>query len=68
MFTEELKLANFRMPISLLAELEEARFALGKSTLADLVRQALRDYLVANAEPIKAYRKLRAKHGTRGEV
>jgi metal-responsive CopG/Arc/MetJ family transcriptional regulator len=66
-FTEELKLANFRMPVSLLAELDEARFALGKATIAELVRQALRAYLDANAEPIKAYRKLREKHPSRGE-
>jgi hypothetical protein len=66
-FTEELKLANFRMPVSLLAELDEARFALGNATVADLVRQALRAYLAANAETIREYRKLREKHPSRGK-
>ena len=62
-FAEELKLTNFRLPVSLLEELDDARFALGKSTLAELVREALRKYLDENAVAVQEYRKFRKKHG-----
>ena len=43
MFEEGTKLTNFRLPLGLLEDLDDARFALGKDTLAELVRGALRE-------------------------
>jgi predicted DNA-binding protein len=62
MFEEPLKLANFRLPTSLLKELAVAQHALGKSSLADLVREALRKYLEENEAAIRAYKRLRDRH------
>ncbi|MGH7859022.1 MAG: hypothetical protein ACREQY_16975 [Candidatus Binatia bacterium] len=63
MFDEEMQLIHLRVPKSLAAELEEAQHALGKASLADLAREALRRYLDENEATIKAYRRLRERHG-----
>jgi Arc/MetJ-type ribon-helix-helix transcriptional regulator len=55
-------LTNFRFPRSLLDELEEARFALRKPSLAELVREALRDYLERHDSAIRAVARAREKH------
>jgi metal-responsive CopG/Arc/MetJ family transcriptional regulator len=63
MYPEEMKLANFRLPMSLLERLPEAQHALGKPSVAELVRDALRTYLEENDPAIRAYRRLRERHG-----
>ncbi len=60
---EPMKLANFRLPLSLVEALPEAHHALGKASLSELVRDALEAYLEEHAAAIKAYRRLREKHG-----
>jgi hypothetical protein len=49
----------------LLAELEDARYALAKRSVADLVRDALRDYLNRKQKVIQAVKHAREKHGER---
>ncbi len=56
-----LKLTNVRLNAELLQEMHEARHALAKPTISDLVRDALRQYLDANAKAIDSYRKLRKR-------
>lgn len=63
MFGEDMRLTNFRFPKTLLDEMEEARFALEKASLAELVRDALRDYLTKHRPVIDAVRRAKAKHG-----
>jgi metal-responsive CopG/Arc/MetJ family transcriptional regulator len=63
MHTEETKLTNFRFPKSLLEELDDARHALAKQSVAHLVRDALRDYLDRHEVVIRAVRQAREKHG-----
>ena len=62
MFEEGTKLTNFRLPLELLKDLDDARFALGEDTLAELVRGALRKYVDENAAAVQAYRRLRRRH------
>ena len=64
MFSEEVKLTNFRFPKSLLDELEDARYALAKRSVADLVRHALREFLDRNRKVIQAVKQARVKHGS----
>lgn len=63
---EDLKLTNFRFPQSLLEQIAEAQHALQKKSAADLVREAIGDYLEKHKATIKAVREARAKH-SRGE-
>ena len=63
---EEMVLTNFRFPRSLLDEIELARHALQKPSIAEVVREALRAYLEANESAIRDYKRLREKHGGRG--
>ena len=62
MYAEEMKLTNYRFPTSLLRELEDARHALAKPSVAHLVREALRDFLDRNQKLIQAVRQAREKH------
>jgi Arc/MetJ-type ribon-helix-helix transcriptional regulator len=64
---EEMVLTNFRFPRSLLDEIEFARHALQKPSIAEVVREALRTYLEANELAIRDYKRLREKHGAHGE-
>ncbi len=59
------KLTNFRLEPELLAEIQEARHALAKPTLSDLVRDALRRYLDENSRAIRSYRRLRKRQISR---
>jgi len=63
MYEEEMKLTNFRLPKSMLDELDDARHALAKQSVAHLVRDALREYLDRNQAVIEDVRKAREKHG-----
>jgi metal-responsive CopG/Arc/MetJ family transcriptional regulator len=56
-------LTNFRIPKKLLDELEETRSALGKPTLVELVRQALRDYVEGQRGVVSAVKKAREREG-----
>ena len=58
----EKKLTNFRFEPELLEELDAARYALGKPSLANLVRDALRCYLEEHADEIRAWRRMRSRH------
>jgi Arc/MetJ-type ribon-helix-helix transcriptional regulator len=63
MFSEEMKLTNFRLPKSLLGELDDARHALAKQSVAHLVRDALREFLDRNRVVIQDVKRAREKHG-----
>jgi Arc/MetJ-type ribon-helix-helix transcriptional regulator len=63
MFDEDMKLTNFRLPTSMLDELDDARHALAKQSVAHLVRDALREYLDRNQAVIEDVRKARERHG-----
>jgi len=64
---EEVVLANFRFPRSLLDEIEAAKHALGLPSVAEVVRKALAAYLEANGSAIRDYKRLREKHGQLGQ-
>jgi hypothetical protein len=64
MYQEEMRLVNFRFPVSLLDELEEIRSAMGLPSVAETVRAAIRSYAETNKPVIEGVRRLREKHGT----
>jgi metal-responsive CopG/Arc/MetJ family transcriptional regulator len=63
MFEEEMQLIHLRIPKSLVEEVTSAKHALEKSSVAELVRDALRDYLAAHRGVIEAVRRAKEKHG-----
>jgi Arc/MetJ-type ribon-helix-helix transcriptional regulator len=65
MLGEPTKLTNFRFPQSFLDELDEARSALRKPSLAELVREALRDYLARHRSMIEAVKRARERYGAK---
>jgi Arc/MetJ-type ribon-helix-helix transcriptional regulator len=68
LYGEEMVLTNFRFPRSLLDDIEAAKHALGLPSVAEVVRKALNAYLEVNGAAIRDYKRLREKHGTRGEA
>jgi Arc/MetJ-type ribon-helix-helix transcriptional regulator len=67
LYGEEMVLTNFRFPRSLLDDIDAAKHALGLPSTAEVVRKALNAYLEANESAIRDYKRLREKHGARGE-
>jgi Arc/MetJ-type ribon-helix-helix transcriptional regulator len=63
MSSKETRLTNFRLSKSLLDELDVARHALAKQSVAHLVRDALRDYLDRHEAAIRRVREERDKRG-----
>jgi Arc/MetJ-type ribon-helix-helix transcriptional regulator len=63
MFPDEMQLIHLRIPKSLVEEVTTARHALEKSSVADLVRDALREYLDKHHGVIDAVRRAKEKHG-----
>jgi hypothetical protein len=57
------KQTSFRLPKALLAELDVARWALAKQSVAHLVRDALRDFLDRHEAAIRPIREERDKRG-----
>jgi metal-responsive CopG/Arc/MetJ family transcriptional regulator len=62
MFEEEMQLIHLRVPRSLVEEVTTAQHALEKSSVAELVRDALRDYLDKHRTVIEAVRRVKEKH------
>jgi metal-responsive CopG/Arc/MetJ family transcriptional regulator len=63
MFQEGMQLIHLRIPKSLVDEVNSAKHALEKSSVADLVRDALRDYLDKHRGLIDAVRRAKERHG-----
>jgi metal-responsive CopG/Arc/MetJ family transcriptional regulator len=63
MFQEDMQLIHLRIPKSLVDEVTSAKHALEKSSVAELVRDALRDYLDKHRTVIEAVRRAKDKHG-----
>jgi metal-responsive CopG/Arc/MetJ family transcriptional regulator len=63
MFEEEIQLIHLRLPKSLVQEVRSAKHALEKSSIADLVRDALRAYLDKHRVMIEAVRRAKERHG-----
>jgi Arc/MetJ-type ribon-helix-helix transcriptional regulator len=66
MFGEETQLIHLRFPKSMVEDMDAARHALEKPSVAELIRAAVQAYLDANAPVIKAFRRVREKHGEKG--
>jgi metal-responsive CopG/Arc/MetJ family transcriptional regulator len=64
MFEEEMQLIHLRIPKSLVEEVTSAKHALEKSSAADLIRDALRDYLDKHRGLIDAVRRAKERHGS----
>ena len=63
LFEEESQLLHVRLPQSVMREVEDARFALGKQSAAELIRDAVNEYLKRRNAAIADYRRLRERHG-----
>jgi metal-responsive CopG/Arc/MetJ family transcriptional regulator len=63
MFQEPMQLIHLRIPKSLVDEVTQAQHALEKSSMAELVRDALRDYLAAHRSVIEAVKRAKEKLG-----
>jgi metal-responsive CopG/Arc/MetJ family transcriptional regulator len=63
MFEEGMQLIHLRVPKSMVEEVTAAQHALEKSSVAELVRDALRDYLDKHRTVIDAVRRAKEKHG-----
>lgn len=59
LYGEKLVLTNFRLPARLIEDLEACFHALGRRSVSDLVREALREFLDKHARAIHAYRRFR---------
>ena len=64
MFDEPTQLLHLRFPRSMVDEMELARHALEKPSLVEMVRDAVRAYLDANESAIRAFKRLRERHGS----
>jgi metal-responsive CopG/Arc/MetJ family transcriptional regulator len=62
MFEEEMQLIHLRVPRSLVEEVTKAQHALEKSSVAELIRDALRDYLDKHRLVVDAVRRAKEKH------
>jgi metal-responsive CopG/Arc/MetJ family transcriptional regulator len=62
-YGEPMVLTNFRLPEKLLEDLEEVRSGLGRPTLVEVVREALKEYVEAKQPLIRAVKKARGRHG-----
>jgi metal-responsive CopG/Arc/MetJ family transcriptional regulator len=62
MYEEEMQLVHLRIPKSLATDLEDTQHALGRPSIAELVRDALRAYVEGNSAALKAYRRLKERH------
>lgn len=57
MFEEGTRLINFRFPVTLVAELDEAKSWLQKASVSELVREAIREYLERHEAELSAHRR-----------